>query len=77
MGAIIILVGHNHYRTISQVSCRVVAFAKGKPHNFDNIGELIVIHNLFIGHFSNIYDFSPQWKYSVQISSQMLNATHG
>ena len=69
------MVGHDHHSGVSQVVCVLVLFAEGKAQDFDDVGNLGVLHGLFRVHVLHIQQLAPQRKYSKVIPPQFLNST--
>lgn len=78
MRAIMILISHNHYRSIAkiiQISTFSIHFSNFKTYDLNKILDFWVFHNLFTTSFSNIQEFTSKWKYSIFISAYNFNAS--
>jgi hypothetical protein len=80
MRAIMVLICHNHHASIPE-SCKLVGIIVFCTHlkadDFHQVLNLCVVNEHLVAGISNVQEFTFEWKYSVVVTSNYLDATHG
>jgi hypothetical protein len=71
--SIVILVCHDHNRSVSQTFSVVILLADLKTHNLSEICDLFIVLDLLHVSLSYVQKFSAQGETSVEISSNYFN----
>jgi hypothetical protein len=80
MRTIVILISHDHYRTISQrqeIVSGMILLSHLKAHDLDQVLYLIIVIDLFDTDVSHIQKLSLEREHTILITTNNLNSAHG
>jgi len=75
VGAVVILISHDHYGTVPQVLNVLVLSTNLYTKNLNQILDLRVLHDLLVGCFSDIQKFTSQWENTIVVSTHDFNTS--
>lgn len=77
MGAIVVLISHDHERPISKRLSVMISLTHLESKDLDYVLDLSIVLELGDRSISHINELSSQGKHSIFISSYNLDSTHG
>ncbi len=72
VGAIVVLICHDHDRPITKILDICVFFTHVETHDFDHVLELIILENHVSGCISHIHEFTFEWENTKTIPTNDL-----
>merc|ERR1719174_2997361 len=77
VGAVVILISHDHNRSIPQVFFRTSATSKRETQDLDNVHYFLVFHNLSLGHIPHVQRLTSQWENAIPVAANHSKASDG
>ena len=72
-----VLVSHYHDAAVSQFVGILIFLTDVDSQYFNQVLYLRVFHDLLVGCFSYIQEFTSQWEHAVLVSSDQLDTSEG